>query len=93
LTTTAPDVANIDALPRKSKQHRQRGGLQSATPDVAISTASVTSSVTSPAATVSAIERLDNLIKVFTYLLTAVNLNVKGNTFPTELWNIIWYME
>ena len=52
-STTAPDVTN-DAMSRKSK-HRQRltPTTQSATPDVA--------TVASP---VSAIERLDNLIKV-----------------------------
>ena len=54
-STTAPDVTS-DAVPRKSK-HRQRLAptTQSTTPDVA--------TVASP---VSAIERLDNLIKVIT---------------------------
>ena len=52
-STTAPDVAN-DAVTRKPKQRQRLAPLtQTATPDVA--------TVASP---VSAIERLDNLIKV-----------------------------
>ena len=53
-TTVTPDVTN-HAAPRRSKRHRHHQASSStepATPDVA---------VTSP---VSAIERLDNLIKV-----------------------------
>jgi len=53
--TTSPDVTN-DAVPRKSKRRQPPSSTQPAAPDVASCP-----TVTSP---VSAIERLDNLIKV-----------------------------